>query len=117
MSSNKGGIDFLKTTVIGGVVFLVPVVVFVAVLTKAAGLMMKVAEPVVRWLPLDSIGGVALANVIVVVGLVLVCFLGERTSRPRRLRASHGVPPWRRAMTAFVLELAVRAHSSLHCSV
>ena len=31
MSSNTGGIRFFKTTVIGGLVFLVPQVVFVAV--------------------------------------------------------------------------------------
>ena len=66
MSSKKGGIHFFKTTAIGGLVFLVPVVVLLVVLAKAAGLMMMVAEPMAMWLPIDAIGGVALANVIAV---------------------------------------------------
>ena len=43
--------------------FLVPVVVLVIILAKAAGLMMMVAEPMAAWLPIDAIGGVALANI------------------------------------------------------
>ena len=50
MSSKKGGIHFFKTTVIGGLVFLVPVVVLVIVLAKAAGLMMMVAEPMTAYM-------------------------------------------------------------------
>jgi uncharacterized membrane protein len=40
------------------------------------------------WLPSDSIGGVALANVIVVVGLVLVCFVAGLVARAALLRAT-----------------------------
>ncbi len=50
MSSKTGGIHFIKTTVIGGLVFLVPVVVLVIVLAKAAGLMMMVAEPMAAYM-------------------------------------------------------------------
>ena len=50
MSSKKGGIHFFKTTVIGGLVFLVPVVVLVIILAKAAGLMMMVAEPMAAYM-------------------------------------------------------------------
>ena len=88
MSSKKGGIHFFKTTVLGGLVFLVPLVVLVAVLTEAAGLMMMVAEPVAEWIPVDSIGGVALANVIVVIGLGLVCFLAGLVARGTVVRAA-----------------------------
>ena len=50
MSSKKCGIHFFKTTVIGELVFLVPVVVFLVVLVKAAGLMMMVAEPMTAYM-------------------------------------------------------------------
>ena len=50
MSSKKGGIHFFKTTVIGGLVFLVPVVVLAMILAKAAGLMMMVAEPMTAYM-------------------------------------------------------------------
>ena len=50
MSSKKGSIHFFKTTVLGGLVFLVPVVVFLVVLAKAAGLMTMVAEPMTAYM-------------------------------------------------------------------
>jgi len=90
MSSKKGGIHFFKTTVIGGLVFLVPVVVLLVVLAKAAGLMMMVAEPMAEWLPIDAIGGVALANVIAVLAVVLICFIAGLVARAAILRAVVG---------------------------
>ncbi|MCP4898464.1 MAG: hypothetical protein GY906_15930 [bacterium] len=88
MSSNNGGIHFFKTTILGGLVFLVPVVVFIVVLAKAAGLMMMVAEPMAAWLPADTIGGVALANVIAVAAVVLLCFAAGLVARAAFIRAS-----------------------------
>ena len=64
--SNKSGASFIMTTVIGGVVFLIPVIILVVIIAKAAGFMMIVAEPMASWLPVDTIGGVALANVIAI---------------------------------------------------
>jgi len=87
MSSKKGGIHFFKTTVIGGLVFLVPVVVLVMILAKAAGLMMMVAEPMAAWVPIEAIGGVALANVIAVLVVVLICFIAGLVARAAILRA------------------------------
>ena len=79
--SEKSGIRFISSTVIGGVLFLIPVIVLVAVITKAIGFMMLVAQPMADWLPVDTIGGVALANVIAGVALVLVCFLAGLLAR------------------------------------
>ncbi len=90
MSSKRGGIHFFKTTVIGGLVFLVPVVVLVIILAKAAGLMMMVAEPMAAWLPIDAIGGVALANIIAILAVVLICFIAGLIARAAILRAIVG---------------------------
>jgi uncharacterized membrane protein len=79
--NEKRGIQFILTTVIGGVVFLIPVVVLVVVIAKAIGFMMVVAKPMADWLPVDTIGGVALANIIAGVALVLVCFLAGLLAR------------------------------------
>jgi len=76
--------NFLKTTIIGGLVFLVPVVVLVVVIGEAAGIMSVIAEPMADLLPVDSIGGVALANVIALAILVLVCFLAGLVARTKR---------------------------------
>ena len=52
--------NFLKTTVIGGLLFLVPLVVLGLVVAKAISVMLVVAEPMAAIFPLDSIGGLAL---------------------------------------------------------
>ena len=78
---DKKSVQFILTTVIGGVLFLVPVVFLGMILTKAAGYMMVIAQPLAAWIPVDSIGGVALANLIAIVAVILLCFLAGLVAR------------------------------------
>lgn len=87
-SKERGGVKFLKTTVIGGLVFLVPIVFLVVILTKAAQLMMMVAEPMAGLLPVESVGGVALANIIAVLAIVVICFIAGLLARRTVIRAT-----------------------------
>ena len=66
---------FLKATLIGGVAFLIPVVVLMVVFGKAFEIMSRLAAPVQRFVPLESIGGIAVADLVAVLAMVLVCFL------------------------------------------
>lgn len=84
--ARTGGISFFKTTVIGGLLFLVPVVVLILVLNEARELMLMVADPMADWFPVESVGGVALANVIAVVALLLICFVAGLVARAEFLR-------------------------------
>ena len=47
---------FIKTTIIGGLVFMVPVVIVVVIAGKALEIMMLVAKPLGNLIPVDSIG-------------------------------------------------------------
>jgi uncharacterized membrane protein len=67
--------NFFKTTLIGGLIFLVPVVVVGMIVFKAIGFMLVIAEPMARFLPVDSVGGIALANIIAVLIVLLLCFV------------------------------------------
>jgi uncharacterized membrane protein len=78
---DKKGVQFVLTTVIGGVLFLVPVVFLGMILAKAAGFMMVIAKPMAAWIPVDSIGGVALANLIAIAAVIIVCFLAGLVAR------------------------------------
>lgn len=80
MSANKKT-RFVLTTVIGGVVFLIPVVFLGVIITKAAGFMMVIAKPMAAWLPIDTLGGVALANIIAIAAVIAVCFLAGIVAR------------------------------------
>lgn len=75
------GVQFILTTVFGGLLFLVPVVFLVFILGKAFTFMKVVAEPMADFIPVDSIGGVALANLIAVLAIVLLSFVAGLVAR------------------------------------
>jgi uncharacterized membrane protein len=80
----KSIVRLLKPTLVGGIFFLVPLVLLVIILSKAHQIMLKVAKPLSKVIPLDEIGGVAIANILVIVLLFSVCFLaGLLATRPR----------------------------------
>ena len=74
-------IDFLKTTFIGGIIFLLPLVVLALVIGEAIDIMLLIAEPMADFLPIDSLGGIALANLLALVGVVLICFIAGLLAR------------------------------------
>jgi uncharacterized membrane protein len=74
-------VQFIVTTAIGGLLFLVPIGFLLYLLFKAVGVMMIVAKPMAEWLPIDTIGGVALANVIAITAVIVVCFLAGLVAR------------------------------------
>ncbi len=74
---------FLKTTIIGGLFFLVPVVAVVMVVGKALDVMTAVAEPAAEVLPIDSLGGVAIVNIIAAVFVLLISFLAGLLARTK----------------------------------
>jgi uncharacterized membrane protein len=65
---------FIKTTLKGGLLFLVPVAFLVLILGKAFGMILKVAKPLGDWLPVESLGGIAIANLIAIFVLLAICF-------------------------------------------
>jgi uncharacterized membrane protein len=83
--------NFIKTTLIGGLLFLVPIVALVLVVNKALDLMLKVAEPVADFLPIDTLAGVAIVNVVAAAIVVIICFvagLAAYTAPAKRVAAS-----------------------------
>jgi uncharacterized membrane protein len=84
----KGQIQVLKTTVIGGIVFLVPIIIVAAIIGKAFEIMKLVAHPLSALLPIDSVGKIAVVNLVAISLIVLVCFfagLAARTEAAARL--------------------------------
>jgi len=78
---------FLKTTVFGGIVFLVPIVIFIAIIGKALQVTSKLAIPIAGWLGVDRVIGIAVAELLAIVILVLICFfagLAAKTPRAKK---------------------------------
>lgn len=78
---SKSRLELGKTTLIGGILFLVPVVILIAILGKAVSIMMLVASPMADLLPVDTVGGVALANLLALIGLLLICYIAGICAR------------------------------------
>lgn len=71
----------IKTTIMGGLVFLVPVVIVAAILGKAYHLMTLVAKPIEKAIPIDAIGGIAILNIIAVIIILLCCLIAGFIAR------------------------------------
>ncbi|GGZ69800.1 DUF502 domain-containing protein [Algibacter mikhailovii] len=68
-------IKYLRNTVIAGVLFLIPIIVLVIIGAKFYEFLVLLATPMDKLIPLDSIGGIAVANILVVLLLLVICFL------------------------------------------
>lgn len=64
----------MTTTLVGGAVFLLPLIVVLAVLGKGMALMAGVAQPVAAMFPNRQVGGVALVSLVALLMLLLLCY-------------------------------------------
>jgi uncharacterized membrane protein len=73
--------QFIRTTLIGGALFLVPLVVVVVLVVKAFQLTKVAATPVAQLIPIESIAGIALVEIVTGVILLLGCFIAGMFAR------------------------------------
>jgi uncharacterized membrane protein len=73
--------SFLKATLVGGLMFLVPVVLVALVLRHALQFAGKIAQPIAAVLPVSHLGGVAVATIIAVAILLCIALLAGLLSR------------------------------------
>ena len=84
----KGIAQFLRTTLVGGVLFLMPVVVLVIIVGKALKVAIGLVEPLARGLPFESVVGLDAPMFLAISLLVMFCFLSglfARTALAQRL--------------------------------
>jgi uncharacterized membrane protein len=74
-------LKLIRTTIVGGIIFLVPIAIFVAVVGKGLEITGVIAEPIAHFLPVNMIGGLAVAQVLAIVLLLLVCLLAGLLAR------------------------------------
>ena len=84
-------LDFIRTTVVGGALFLLPIFFVVFVMAKLVGLMRRFTEPLAESLGVTSVAGVAASTIVAVISLVLVAFLVGLIARTK---LGQGVLSW-----------------------
>ena len=86
----KPVVDFMKTTIVGGLLFLVPAVLIILLVKNALELARKILMPIEKLLPIENIAGAAVEHLLAVVLIIVVCFaagLAARTSPGAKLNA------------------------------
>jgi uncharacterized membrane protein len=83
--------EFIRTTLIGGILFLLPIVVLIVVLGKAQNITSRIVAPLAERMPVQSVGGVALARILAIGVIALFCFLAGLFARTRLANRSMGL--------------------------
>ena len=68
--------QFFKSTVIGGLFFIIPIALIVIVLAKCLAVARPIAVLLAEKLPFEKIGGVAISFLLEIGLVILVCFFG-----------------------------------------
>ena len=69
-------LSFIKTTVVGGFVFLIPAVIVVIALGKVIGAMKAMAKALSPFFGIESLMGGLLLNILAFIVTILLCFAG-----------------------------------------
>ena len=77
----KNLLQFLRTTLVGGILFLVPVVVLVMILGKALAVAHRLVDPLAAHLPVESVIGLRTPMLLAIALIVLFCFLAGFLAR------------------------------------
>jgi uncharacterized membrane protein len=73
--------EFLKTTIVGGLMFLVPVILIGLVLRRALEFAGKIAKPIVAVFPYNQVAGIAAGTIVAALILVAAAFLAGLAAR------------------------------------
>jgi len=71
----------VRTTLIGGVIFLIPLVFVVAVFGKAFQIMKSVAIPLGKLIPVESVAGIAVVPILATLIMILSCLAAGMLAR------------------------------------
>jgi len=75
--------QLIRTTLIGGILFLIPLVFVVVFFSKAFQIMKVVAIPVGKLIPYDTFAGFIMVDILTVLIIVLCCLLAGALARSR----------------------------------
>lgn len=71
----KSILKIIKATFLGGILFLVPLIVLLVILEKGYGIIQKITLPLASHLPRIHVLGVALQELFGIVIIIVICFL------------------------------------------
>jgi len=73
--------QFIKTTALGGIMFLIPVIILVAIFNKAYQLVGKITAPISASMGVENVFGIAIIDLLTLAVLLLICFLAGMAAK------------------------------------
>jgi uncharacterized membrane protein len=67
--------NFIRITIAGGILFLIPVGVIIFILAKTIGFLYRLSIPITARLPFENVAGVGVNTLMSIILLLLICFL------------------------------------------
>lgn len=80
-------LKFLRTTLVGGIMFLLPLGVIVVIGAKLVSLTREMIEPIVQKFPYDAFAGVKFEVLVAIAVLVVVSFIAGFAAKTRRAQS------------------------------
>ncbi len=77
-------VQFLRSTLVGGIFFLVPVILLIVIVGKAIEIASEVVDPLAKLLPIHSMIGLPMPVFIAALLILLFCFISGVFARTRR---------------------------------
>jgi uncharacterized membrane protein len=78
---------FFVTTAVGGMLFLIPLVVVTLIIGKAFKIMIVIAGPIAKIIPVEGIAGIGLINILAILIMLLVCLITGLIAKSRRAQS------------------------------
>ena len=111
----KGLAQFIKTTVFGGLIFLIPIAIGVLILKKSYNALNNLSQPLAEKLGLNVGSGRILMEIIIILIIVLFCFLAGLLVRSNR---SFLQLPFANRVAALLIPgfeiIKAQSHESIH---
>jgi len=79
----------IRTTIVGGLLFLIPFVVVVAVVGKTYAVMSKIAQPIADATGIDHVGFVAIIDLVTLLLTLMLCYLAGLVAVSERGRRAY----------------------------
>jgi len=73
--------SFVKTTLIGGLFFVIPIVLVLLILDKILEFFRKLVAPIADLIPLEAFGGITISRIFALLVLLLICFMAGLFSK------------------------------------
>ncbi|MGB5429672.1 DUF502 domain-containing protein [Eudoraea sp.] len=82
----KSIMSFIKTTLIGGLFFVIPLVLLALIIGKVLDVFRKLVAPIADKIPIEAIGGITISRIIALLILLLVCFIAGLFAHTKKIK-------------------------------